>query len=108
MYFGHIHPGVRSIETVSKLTLLTSTEYHLILKRGTESRDYFERLVKVTILEPKPAALAYLKSVGLGILGLQPCFALPNKVCDYIYAGIPIIRSRDMTNAISILGVPKL
>lgn len=114
MYFGHIQPEVRGIETVLRaFTLLPSSRYHFVMMGEIQNREYFEGLVKdlsledrVTILKPKPKqeALAYLKKADFGILGPHPFFALPSKLFDYLYTGIPIIISRSMEDAIQILG----
>lgn len=114
MYFGHIQPEVRGIETVLRaFTLLPNSRYHFVMMGEIQNKGYFEGLVRelnledrVSILDPKPKeqALGYLKKADFGILGPHPSFALPSKLFDYLYTGVPIVLSSRMEDAIGILG----
>jgi glycosyltransferase involved in cell wall biosynthesis len=105
LYQGHFKPGRGLLPLIEAMTFID--EAHLVLIGGGELEDELLESIKMHDVQHKISLLGYIptdrlitvaSTTDLGIVLFEPTslnykYALPNKLFEYIMAGLPVLAS---------------
>ncbi len=117
IFLGHLQPILRGIEffleCYANIPPKVRDRTKVIFLGVVEDKDYFMKIIdrygikdNIIFLEPLPKAEAiYLATLAdFGLIGKQHSFSLPNKLFDYLNAGIKPLVPDNMIDARIVLG----